>query len=135
MTQKNRQAQLFTGPVEFTGPVKFTGSVTVRSLSSQLGPVVAGLVVAVEPGVGPVVADSSDVDHADRIVGISVGGGVVVIAGEVGGLSGVQAGDALFLSGLGGLSTTPPSSGFQQRVAVATSPTDVVVSPGIAILI
>jgi len=135
MTEKHRQAQLFAGPVTFDHDVAFRGSVTVRSVSTELGSVAAGLVVAIEPGAGPVVADSSNPEHADRIVGISLGSGRVATAGELGGISGVQAGDVLYLSGVGGLSATPPSSGFQQRVAVATSSADVVVSPGTAILI
>lgn len=126
---------MFTGPVEFLGPVTFSGPVTVQSIGSELGNIGAGLVVAIEPGIGAVVADSSNINHADRIVGISLGQGRVIVAGIIGGLSGFQAGDPLFLSIAGGLSITPPSSGFQQQVAVAISFIDIVVSLRIAILI
>lgn len=138
VTQKNRQAQLFTGPVRFTGAVEMTGPVTIHAIkgtTSQIISLPQGLVVAMEPGAGPVVADSSNLDHADRILGISLGSGNMATSGELGALSGITPGDILYLNGTGTLATTPPSSGFQQKIAVAISPTSAILTPGLAIIL
>ena len=138
MTQKNRQEQLFTNKCTFMEEVKLLGPVTIQSIqgtTSQIISLPQGLVCAVEPGVGYVTADSSNPDHADRILGISLGAGRLATAGELGGLSQLTPGDILFLNGNGTMATTPPISGFQQKVAVAIGTSSVILSIGPAILL
>ena len=133
MTEKHRQAQLFTGPVQFDGPVTFNGTCTVRFVQTSLGAVAAGLVVAAFGGV--VTADNSILDHADRLIGVSLGAGLVATAGELTGPWSFTLGDVLYL-GLGGaLTTTPPTTGFQQKVGIASGSSTLVVSLDTAIIL
>lgn len=132
MVSKQRQHQLFMSVVDFHGPVNFLGPVsllgpTVVNNVGILGTMPAGLVVAIV-GSGPVVADSSDLSHAGRVVGVSTGL-VIVTSGELefGGWS-FSTGDILYLTPLGVMATGVPTSGFQQRIGVATSSTTVIVS-------
>jgi hypothetical protein len=112
----------FHGPVKFLGPVTLTTTyiprITVTGPSAFIGRAVtpSGL------------ADKDDLDDADRVIGISIGGGQVVSAGEIA-VSGWSwnIGDRLFVGQDGELTDVPPTSGFQQQVAVATGPTSAIV--------
>lgn len=121
------------------GPVTFDGDITVGAVTIDLisaSPIPVGKVVAIEAGGGMVVADSSNLAHADRIVGIAVASGTRVLTnGEITGVGGVNQGDILFVDENGDITTTPPTSGFQQIIAVATSSQSVVVSTSTAILL
>lgn len=92
-----------------------------------------GLVLAAVSGT-IVIADSSNLDHADRLIGISIGEDVVT-AGKLDVPGPWNVGDVLFLGSAGELTDVVPTSGFQQQVAVATGPTSVVVSLGNAIIL
>lgn len=99
------------------------------------GSVSQGKVVAELPS-GPTTADKDTASHADRIVGISLGGGIAAATGEVefAGWSFTE-GDTLYLYANGDMTATAPTTGFQQRVAVATGSDTVVLAIGLAIVI
>jgi hypothetical protein len=114
----------FHGPVNFLGPVSLLGPVKNIGIPGSPAP---GLVAAII-STGPVIADSDDLDHVGRVVGVSTGsaivtGGEIEFAGWA-----FSTGDILYLSPTGQLSVDVPNTGFQQRVGVATSATSVIVS-------
>ena len=99
------------------------------------GSVAQGKVVA-ELSSGPTTADKDTASHADSIVGISIGGGLAAATGEVefAGWSFTE-GDTLYVDTNGDMTATIPTTGFQQRVAVATGTDTVVLAIGLAIVI
>lgn len=88
-------------------------------------------VIATETGCN--YADNTNPFHANRIVGITesaVGIGVltaVVTAGPIAGYDGLTFGQPIYVSTIGTLTQTPPTTGFVQRIGTATSATDFVV--------
>lgn len=130
MPSKERQHYLFMNQVDFYGKVNFLGPVNLLGAISNIGiadSLPPGSVVAVI-STGPVVADSSDLSHAGRVVGVSTGV-TAITDGEIS-FSGwsFTTGDILYLTSIGTLTSAVPTVGFQQRVGVATSPTSMIVS-------
>lgn len=104
--------------------------------------VTAAQVIAVDDVVTALgqVADRTIPAHAGRVLGIAlnasgIGGTVQVAVAGPASLAGFSAGQILWLNTAGALTTTPPLSGFQQRVAVALSNTLVVVSLDVPIVL
>lgn len=130
MASKQRQHQLFMSQVDFHGPVNFLGPVSLLGPVKSVGTpasITAGLVASII-STGPVIADSTDLGHAGRVVGVSTGAAIVT-AGEIefAGWS-FTTGNILYLTATGQLSVSVPNIGFQQRVGVATSPISMIVS-------
>ena len=93
----------------------------------------AGLLVANRLG-SLEAADHRNLDHADRILGVSCAGGIAV-SGEFELDTTVDVGARLYV-GQGGLLThEPPPDGFQQQVAVAIEGQRVLLSVGTAIVL
>lgn len=82
------------------------------------------------------VADSSDLTHMDKILGVAItnqvaGGSVsVVTIGTIDGFSGLIVGTEYFVSSGGALTITPPTTGFTQVMGIATSATEFLVKMG-----
>jgi hypothetical protein len=80
------------------------------------------------------VADSSDLTHMDKILGVAItnqvaGGSVsVVTIGTIDGFSGLIVGTEYFVSSGGALTITPPTTGFTQVMGIATSATEFLVN-------
>jgi predicted RecA/RadA family phage recombinase len=87
------------------------------------------------------IADSNNMAHCGHVIGIALSNiaagfiGVVATSGEVTNPAWTWLrGDVLYLNGTA-LSTTPPSSGFLQQIAIAQATTKVIVDMGPAILL
>ncbi|MDD5433022.1 MAG: hypothetical protein PHO70_08615 [Candidatus Omnitrophica bacterium] len=80
------------------------------------------------------VADSSNVAHMDKIIGVAIsnqiaGGSIpVVTIGTIAGFTGLIVGTEYFVSSGGALTITPPTSGFTQVMGIATSATEFLVN-------
>jgi len=143
MTQKSRQARLFTGPVDFTGPVRFFG--TVQSVTEiEFGalsfgdvlPAPGDVVVRQSGSSGDLRADSGNTSHAGHIIGIAINDTFVASGAEV------QFNDYFFVRGAtlyvsttGKPTVFPPGVGFQQRIGVATATDTILILIGEPIIL
>jgi hypothetical protein len=79
-------------------------------------------------------ADSSDLTHAGKLIGITTGSflagasGAVVSSGELDGFSGLIINSKVYLQPNGVISSTIPTSGFLQQVGIASSTTKVLIN-------
>jgi hypothetical protein len=79
-------------------------------------------------------ADSSDLSHAGKLVGITSGAitsgssGVIITAGELDGFSGLTPNAKVYLQPNGVISSTFPSSGFVQQVGIAENATKILIN-------
>lgn len=86
-------------------------------------------------------ADSADVDHIGRVLGITLGAVTagnpadIIVSGEVVEASWNFVNGAVYVGSNGLLTQSPPSSGFSQIVGVATSATSLVVSLKLAVVV
>lgn len=133
---KVRQKTVFTGPVIFDDRVEFKGLVTVRQLSTSIASsaLTVGAAIAMD-GSAPVQADHTILAHADRVVGIYAGNGQIVTSGEVSGPWSLTPGLPVFVGQNGEPVHSVPSVGFQQKLAVATSSSTMIISVGDAIVL
>lgn len=84
-------------------------------------------------------ADSSNLDHAGLVVGITTGAAAqgasasIQSGGELAGLSGLIPDQAIFLSTNGGLTQSAPITGFSQQLGIALSATAMLINLTLAI--
>lgn len=124
----------FVGTQVFEGDVEFQGSITIRKMASSAGSVPDGLVAAAVNG-SIVTAEHTTLAHADRLLGISLGNGLIATAGEFELSDPADTGTILFLGPSGTLIDTPPATGFQQQVAVVIAADLAVISLRTAIIL
>jgi len=114
------------------GPPGSGGAQTIEIVAAHT---ISGHRVVVATPAGAVYAHPDDPTHADAVLGITIGAAVagdtatVLCAGEIIEPSWAWTpGQALFCTANGHLSTTPPSSGWSQIVAVAVASTRILLT-------
>lgn len=127
------------GSTDIAGDLNVTGSIynalfTASYVSAILVPAYSIVTVSGE------IADSSNVNHRNKILGMDISGttfntgGKAVYSGIIEKLSWNWSGSVLFLNGTS-LSSTPPTTGFCCEIAKVLSPTSILIGIKKAILL